>query len=222
MARENSLYDRSVRRLIKFCERANVTRFAQKNSSAFGWVIRTRWREHFESALSNHTKFSREFSATSFLIRAPLRNEMSTTIRIERVILYASFIYARARTYVYTREYVNEDARTSVRIHKDRSRRKSRCEIIMQKMHREDYDLICRAWKQFVSLEEGFFVNLRNYRLPRGCDCVQCFIMRSKNEVTKGKKKMRMFSPEYSTCIPKMRRVHIFSCDQTSDQKLRK
>lgn len=67
------------------------------------------------------------------------------------------------------------------------SRRKSHREIIMQKMHREDYDLICRARKQFVSLKEESLVNLQNYRLPRGCVCAQCFIIWGKSEATRGK-----------------------------------
>lgn len=58
--------------------------------------------------------------AFSFTFRRETGRGMSTIIRLERVILYASFMYARARAYIYTREYVNEDARTSVRIHKDR------------------------------------------------------------------------------------------------------
>lgn len=57
----------------------------------------------------------------------------------------------------------------------------------MQKMHREDYDLICRARKQFVSLKEESLVNLQNYRLPRGCVCAQCFIIRGKYEATRRK-----------------------------------
>lgn len=46
------------------------------------------------------------------------------------------FIYAGIR--------VNEDARSYSRTS---SRHKSRREIIMQKMHQQDYDLICRMRK---------------------------------------------------------------------------
>lgn len=173
-----------------------------------------------ERAFLNHyTKFSREFSTKGFLIRAPLRNGMSTNICISRVILYmqASCMRARVHTYMYIHRYVNEEtrARTSVRIYSQRpsSPRKSRCEIIMQKMRREDYDLICRAWKQFVSSEEGFLVNLRNYRLPRGCVCV-VFSCEARMKWRKEKKKDTYVLTEMSICIPKMRRIHVFSCDQ--------
>lgn len=98
-------------------------------------------------------------------------------------LICESHVYVCVCVYIYI--YINEDVHISVRIHEDResSRRKSRCEIIMQKMHREDYDLICRARKQFVSLKEGSLVNLRTITVRL---CLRCFIVCSGNEVTKG------------------------------------
>jgi len=120
---------------------------------------------------------------------------MSTIIRMKRIILCMSLMYVRAHKCIYTLEYI-----TTTRIYLyvftiPSSHRKSRYEIIMQKMHREDYDLICRARKQFVSLKEGFLVNLRNYRL-RSAVYVRCFIIWNKNEVTKGERETHMFSSD--------------------------
>lgn len=89
---------------------------------------------------------------------------MSTTIRIKRIILCMSLMCVHVHISIYTRDINEAHIYICMYSRGPSSRRKSRCEIIMQKMHREDYDLICRARKQFVSLKEGILVNLRNYR----------------------------------------------------------
>lgn len=56
----------------------------------------------------------------------------------------------------------------------------------MQKMHREDYDLICRARKQFVSLEEG--VPRKPSKLPSVVGLhLRSVSHHTKNEVTREK-----------------------------------
>jgi len=113
------------------------------------------------------------FLSTSFPIRAPPRST-STSVRVRAMsplcanlvrtrvcvyVIYIIYMYTHVRIYKRRRIYIRTYSRGAF------SRRKSRREIIMQKMHQADYDLICRARKQSVSLKEGFPVNLRNYRL---------------------------------------------------------
>jgi len=56
------------------------------------------------------------------------------------------YICACACTQIYMYMGIHKRKRAYICMYSRRSssRRKSRCEIIMQKMHREDYDLICR------------------------------------------------------------------------------
>lgn len=185
-----SLYDRSVSRLIKFRKRASVTRVRAKNLSASERAIRTWWREHLESTLSNYiaqsflASFSRRASSFTLCVRSGMRHVYKHPHRTCHLMWK---LRACTRICIYVGIHKRERTHIATYSRRPSSRRKSRREIIMQKMHREDYDLICRARKQFVSLKDEFLVNLWNYRLPRDCVCAECFIIRNKNEVIEKK-----------------------------------
>lgn len=55
-----------------------------------------------------------------------------------------TYVHVHAHKYMYMGIHKRKRAYICMYSRRSSSRRKSRCEIIMQKMHREDYDLICR------------------------------------------------------------------------------
>jgi len=119
-------------------------------------------REFSQHGLSHSRSAEEQYVYVSVSVRITAMSPLyANLVRIHaRVcVIYTIYMYTYVRIYKRRCIYIRTYSRGAF------SRRKSRREIIMQKMHRADYDLICRARKQFVSLKEGFPVNLRNYRL---------------------------------------------------------